>query len=367
MANLFIVFMPFQLFVAQQIIRHEHLEDCILIEGYRSKRGETHDLMIIESLWKKRISFEEIALFTREDLSFIKGNIATWKNYKWLKRILNTNNVGTIYLGEAQNQGLRFIAKVFNKKNYKIVYFEEGTSHYCFTTTEIDKKIKTRCKIFMMDYLYYLPLFHIKFGIWRYNKKISFSNLPIYRRYSMIPNFFHEPYDVVLPVVPMKSKQMENYLSSTWKECGEDNAVMFMTDPVKEYLGKNWKAIYSKSIQEVFSSLPKDKTVIIKYHHRDSEESKNIIKKTLTDMGLKYKELAAKINIPVEYYLQSYGFEKVYVLNSSTYFYNGIIYPKVDFGFMLPTIYKNALEIGISKENQVSIKKLLNLKKLSNN
>lgn len=367
MGNLFIVFMPFQLFVAQQIIRHEHLDDCILVEGYRDLFGDTYDLICIDSLWNKRICFEKIALFTREDLPFIQGNIEAWKNYKKLKNILETNNVGTIYLGEAQNQGIRFIAKVFHHAKYRIVFYEEGTSHYCYTATEMDKRFKTLCKITIMDFFYYLPLFHTKFAKWRYNKKISFSHLPIYIRYSIIPNFFHESYDKVLPVIPMVSKKMEEYLSSTWEKCGEDNAVMFMTDPVKEYLGDNWAAIYAKSIQEAFSSLPKDKTVIIKYHHRDPEDSKNLIKKTLTDMGLKFKELATKINIPVEYYLQSYHFEMVYVINASTYFYNEIVYPKVDFVFLLPILYNNARQIGINEYAEERIKTIIDLRKFSKN
>ena len=58
MGNLFFVFTPLQLFVAQQIIRQEELKDCILVESFvKDNRHflEVYDMMLIKGLWKKKM------------------------------------------------------------------------------------------------------------------------------------------------------------------------------------------------------------------------------------------------------------------------------------------------------------------------
>ena len=56
MANLFIAFTPFQLFVAQQIVNQEELSDNILIEGYVGNNShfyDIYDMMEMDNFWKK--------------------------------------------------------------------------------------------------------------------------------------------------------------------------------------------------------------------------------------------------------------------------------------------------------------------------
>ena len=361
-AKLFCVFMPFQLYVAQQIIRHEKLENCILIEGYRDMFGVTYDLMRIDALWSKIVSFDYLGKFTREELPFFKGNFEAWKNYKWLSKLLEDNNVDNIYLGEATNQGIRFIAKIFSSKGYKITYFEEGTSHYSFVPYPSDKRLKTLVKILLMDICYYLPLYHTTFATWRYNTKKSFDGLPIYRRYSIIPNYHHKSFDKVLPVTSMISSQMAEYIKESLNDCPQEGVDLFMTEPLERFGDKKYE-IYKETLYEVLPSLPKEKILLLKFHPRDTDKERKILTDALDNLGIRYKVLAAKINIPVEYFLQSYHFSKVYFFNASTYFYNGIVYPRTKFVCLLPVLYRNALEIGISEETRRWMEKIMDMRK----
>ncbi len=361
-SKVFCVFMPFQRYVAQQIVRYENLENCILIERDRESVGKIYDLMCVDSLWSKRISFDNLAKFTREDLPFIDGNIEAWRNYKWLKKLLQENNVDVIYLGEATNQGIRFIAKVFGSQGYKITYFEEGTSHYSFVPYPSDKRLKTLVKILLMDICYYLPLYHTTFATWRYNTKKSFDGLPIYRRYSIIPNYHHKSFDKVLPVTSMISSQMAEYIKESLNDCPQEGIVLFMTEPLERFGDKKYE-IYKETLYEVLPSLPKEKMLLLKFHPRDTDKERKILTDALDNLGIRYKILAARINIPVEYYLQLCHFDKVYFFNASTYFYNGIVYPRTTFVCLLPVLYRNALVMGVSEETRKWMEKIIDIRK----
>lgn len=61
MSHLFVVFTPFQLFIAQQLVHQEQLKDCILIEAYVAGNPhfiEIYDMMEMEGMWKKNILFQ---------------------------------------------------------------------------------------------------------------------------------------------------------------------------------------------------------------------------------------------------------------------------------------------------------------------
>ena len=113
MANLFFVFTPLQLLVAQQIVHQEELIDCILIEGHVQQPQnrnfyDIYDFIEIEGMWKKKIVFPEIAQWDGLKIAGIKDAKHAYNNYKFLRRIVEENNVETIYLGEIQNQAYRF-------------------------------------------------------------------------------------------------------------------------------------------------------------------------------------------------------------------------------------------------------------------
>lgn len=358
--NVFIVFMPFQLYVAQQIIKQENLKNCILVDGYRSLFAKTYDLIIIEELWHSRINFEKIALFTGEELQFPRNIYQTFCNYRKFLDVLRKYNISDIYIGEVKNQGLRFLARSFSHKGYKINYFEEGTSHYNFIPEPIKRDAKIKVKEYIKDIFYYLPLYHIRYAKWEYNRCLPIENIKINKRFSIIPGYFNEKFDVQLKPQILTSKKMRKYLDNTFSE-PIGNYILFMTDPIEEYLGEKWKKILEYAIKKSFKTIDNNTYIILKFHHRDSDELKSFVQKCLNDLNFKYVVLASRVNIPVEFYLQKFNFDRIIFINASTFFYNGYVYPQTNFTSILPYIYEKSKELNIDKNGLIWMQNILNM------
>jgi hypothetical protein len=345
MANLFIVFTPFQLFVAQQIVNQEKLADNILIEGYVGNNShfyDIYDMMAMENYWKKRIHFPDIVSWDGLRTTSIKDAKKAYANYKKIKNILINNNIDTIYISEFQNQAMRFTDVLFSHQGYKVIFFEEGSAHYVNRPYVPDNSFRHKLKIFLRDALYYLPIYHVRFAKWRYNVNMPYDELPIYKRYNILP-FHHEPYDVELKVSEIASDRIKKYMESEIIE-NESNRALLMTDPMAELIHEENMYIYFDTIKGFINEIPKETTVHIKYHPRDPQESRKKTEEVINNIGINYKILSKDINVPVEYYLQKYRFDKVFIFNASTYFYNGYVYPHCDFIKMLPSIYNKCIE-----------------------
>ena len=102
--------------------------------------------------------------------------------------------------------------------------------------------------------------------------------------------------------------------------------------------------LYFETIEECFEKLSKDTKVYIKYHPRDSKESREKVENLAKKCNLNYAVLCQEINIPVEYILQLYSFDEVYVFNASTYFYNGTLYPETRYHKLIPVLYKKGIK-----------------------
>lgn len=345
MANLFIVFTPFQLFVAQQIVKQERLGNNILIEGYVGSNSHFYDiynLMIMDGYWDKIIEFPDIVSWDGLRTASLKDVQKAYSNYKKLKKILVDNNIDVIYISEFQNQTMRFTDVLFSHQGYKVVFFEEGSAHYVNRAYQPNNSLKTSIKIFLRDFLYYLPIYHVRFAKWRYNVNKTYEKLPIYKRYNILP-LHHESYDVDLKISDVTSDRLMAYMKSEIDET-EANRVLFMTDPMAELIhGKNMY-IYFDTIKSFLSQIPPGTIVYIKYHPRDPEKRRKKTETIIKDLGIKYKILSKDINIPVEYYLQNFKFNSIYIFNASTYFYNGYVFPHCHFVKMLPTIYDKCIE-----------------------
>lgn len=346
MGNLFIVFMPFQLFVAQQIIKYKNLKNNILVLGYNvpSMFSSIYDMICINELWDKKIDFYDIAIWTGGRTKSYKDVKNAYDNYKKLKYIINENNVGSIYVGEILNESNRFNIVLFSHQGYKVSVFEEGSSHYVERAIKKNNSLKMRIKVFLHDFLYYLPIYHVKFAKYRYNYGIDANELPIYRRYSIVPGYFNEPYDEVLPVIKLSSKKLDDYLNGSIENSTRDK-LLFISQP--RYDNPKLEQCCFDVVKCFFSSITTDKIVYIKFHPREKEYARNRIKGIFAELGFNYKVLSEDINIPVEYYLQMYKFEKLVLFDSSTYFYNGYIYPKTQIVSLLPQLYVMCKEKNI--------------------
>lgn len=350
MSNLFITFTPFQLFVAQQIINQEKLNNNILIEGYVQYNHhfiQIYDMMKINDMWDNSILFPEISYWDGITNRTIKDNITAYNNYKRLCKIVEEYDIDTIYMGEIQNTSIRLLDVIFDKKGIKTVFFEEGSSHYVNRTYNENITLKLKIKILLRDLFYYLPIFGVKFAKWRYIPNYPSTNLPMYRRYSIVP-YYNECFDIRLYPTELFSDRISEFLK---QEIGnEQDRVLLLTDPLAELIGKDNIKYYLEVIEECFKMMSQDLKIYIKYHPRDPIETRNEVIKLANKYQLNYKILSKNINIPVEYYLQKYDFKYIWVFNASTFFYNGYIFKKQNFKKLLPRLYEK-LEKNSFKNN----------------
>jgi len=344
--NLFIVFTPLQLFVAQQIIRQESLENNVIIEGWRNLFAKTYDMMRINELWAERIEWQDISLWDRGRIKGINDIWTTYKNFKRIKNICNRYKISTIYLGEVLNQACRFTAVLFSNLKYEIVFFEEGTSHYINRPYIKKNSLSHRLKIWIYDLLYYLPLYHVRFAEWRLNTNMPYDKLPIDKRFSIIP-FHNKAFDTRLYVKPMFSSELMEYVKTNFSNGVNERRYMLMTDPLRELMKKEDLYLYFETIKECVDSIDRSIVLYIKFHPREIESSRKRILEIVHDSGIKFKVLSEEVNICVEYYLQLFSFEKIFFFNAATYFYNGYAFPKTEFVKLMPIVYKKAKEKGI--------------------
>lgn len=347
MANLFIIFMPFQLFTAQQIIRQEKLKNNVIILGYRSLFDDIYDMMFMEELWNEKIDIEDYAKWVGNHLNSYKEMCGMRRNFKYLKYVCEKYNVETIYLGEVLNQSCRFTALWFSHLNYKIVFFEEGTSHYLKRPDVPLKSFSGKVKGFLLDYCYFLPCYGIKFSSWHSAPKSSYDSLPMDKRFSMIP-FHNKPFDVRLNVEPMFSPKLKSYVETNISADINEKRILLMTDPMYELLDKEHLYIYYDTIKTCVQKIGKERMLYVKFHPREIKLSRDNTINIIRDTGIQFKVLSEEVNVSVEYYLQKYHFEKIYFFNASTYFYNGYAFPKTDFVTLLPELYEKAGANGAS-------------------
>lgn len=346
MGNLFIVFTPLQLFVSQQIIRQEKLKNNVVIFGWDSQFHDAFEMMCLDELWHKKVFREDINKWG----SFKLNNFTSIKkikdDFKWLKKTCEEEHIETIYLGEILNQMCRFVAVAFSHLKYKIVFFEEGTSHYVNRPYNMEQTWQEKIKESLLDMLLFKPAFGCDFAKWHCTPNRPYDDLPMDKRYSMIP-FHHQIFDVPLSVEPMFSSKLKKYVESNIRSGVEERRVMLMTDPLRELMKKDDLYLYFETIQETISSLDFDVVLYLKFHPREIQTSRDKILEIARQSGVKFKILSEKVNICVEYYLQMFKFEKVFFFNAATYFYNGYAFPKTEFVKLMPVLYKKAKAVGI--------------------
>ena len=350
MANLFLVFTPFQFFAAQQIVHSQGLHDNILIEGYVTTNKhfiEIFDFMEIEGMWKEKHVIPDIEHWDGNRIKSIKDAITVYKKYLKIKRIAEKNNVDKVFLGEIQNQTCRFTAVLFDHLGYDIAFFEDGMSHYMNRHYTPDNSTKRKIKIFFHDLFYYIPIYHIKFAQWRYSgSKPLNEDFPKYERYSLIP-YYHESFDIYIKSVPLASERIRQYINKTIEEeAGTGSSILLMTDPLKEVIPAKFMFCYYDVIKDALKELDKETIVYIKFHPRDPKDSQNKVIKLVEELGIRYKILSSEINIPVEYFLQYISFKRILFFNAATYFYNGYVFPKRNFTSLLPPLREKCIKNG---------------------
>jgi len=363
MAKLFVVATPFQLLVAQQVVQQEGFKDAVLLESYVGIHRDmlrSYEVCRIDSLWVKRL--HSVGAFPSWDnggVDLLHTAHVTMHRYRKIRRILEDNNVDSIFLADYQNQTYRFMTILFARLGYKMCFYEEGYSQYVIRPYVIARGVRAKLKELFLDGLYYLPLYHIKFAYWRNSPNRPYYGLPIYRRYSIVPGLLKEVYDVQLHCKTMLSEKLKAFLKHEMPDNKAIKKVLLLTDPMSEVLPKQFRYLYFNELEKAFTCLDKETTLYIKYHPRDTLEDRKKTEALASQKGVKFKVISSEVNIPVEYFLQAVDFESILFFNTSTYFYNGYLFPKKLFHSLLPDLLINAINNNVPKSSIDHIQRLI--------
>lgn len=355
MANLFFIHTPLELFIAQQIIHQEKLTDNVMLYGYIGDNKhflDIYDLIQIPSLWKAKVKMLDVGEWA--DISkrhLLKGMVRTYRRFQTINAILELYGIDTLYLGDMNNFSCKFGATLYKKKGVRIVFFEEGTNHYALITPLIrGGYLLSRVLAIFFDCFYYYPIYHLRFGTWCFVKALPFDKLPIDIRYSAVP-LYHETFDRQLRGQQLFSDKLEQFLC---QEKGNlppiGDYILFMSQIIYKSYGNI--DLYLQILEHYFQKLNHNQVIIIKFHPREQECDKKAIVRMVERCGFSYHILSDQINIPVEYYLQKITFKEIITFFSSTAMYNGYLYPKMQFTYLLHPYYNLCKEHNERKISQ---------------
>lgn len=342
MANLFFIHTPLELLIAQQIINQEKLADNVMLYGYVGNNKHFLDiyrLTIIPTMWVESILMYDVAGWAAiEKRHLLKTTIRTICRYREICSLLKAYRIDTLYLGDMNNFSCKFGAKLFKKKGYKIVFFEEGTSHYNFHIhPRKGGYLLNKLLSIFFDCFYYLPIYHFRFATYCFLKDLPFSELPIDLRYSVVP-YYHEDYDKQIRVERLFSSDLAQFLDDEVAKISNiESCVLFMSQNIYESLGN--LNLFLQVVEGYFSTLDSTSILFIKFHPREQEEERKAVVRLAEKYHLAFHILSAQMNIPVEYYLQYVKFKEVVTFFSSTAMYNGYLFPEMKFTFLLRPFY----------------------------
>lgn len=344
MANLFLIHTPFQLFVAQQIIKQEKLQDNIMLKNYVPGNKhflDIYDLMIIPELWAEQIQepcFLGWALVKFEYLPSPRALYTTKKRMKQFlsdfDQIIEKRKIKSIYLGEISNTGLQLITYYYSKKGLEICFFEEGSSHYKYRSvpemSNFMERLYYKFLEVIMDTLLYKPLLGISYANhYYYNHK--YEELPFTERYSIIP-CYHTDRDKTISVKMLLSDQLHNYILNEIKGIDFENkkVYLFISSLVYEITTDDDFIVEEAVIEDMAKQIEPDSVLLIKFHPREKKEHEERMLSIFKKFNFEYRILGRTYNIPVEFYLQYFSFSKIYAFANSSIFYNGYIFPTTE-------------------------------------
>ena len=353
MANLFFIHTPLQLMIAQMIIEQEKLTDNVMLCGYVDDNKhflQLYDLIRLDEIWRDIEPMEDVArwaMFSRKKP--FSGGIHAYRRFCYIYGIIKKYQIDTLFLGDMWNSSCQLAAMSYHRKGLRICFFEEGNGHYILPHGYgMSGSCTDKVYALLMDTFYYLPLYGVRMEYVLYWKGITFKDIPMDARYSVVP-FYHEKFDIQLTVKPLLSEKLVRLIANEVRHVGQKVNTLLMTSPIYEWMGDHYKKdedAYVKTIIEYMKSIGKGICIHIKFHPREKEYIRKRLLMELTKSNIDYIILGSELNIPVEYYLQYIHYEKIIVFLSSSSFYNGYLFPKVKFVSILENYYNNCKAAG---------------------
>lgn len=353
MRVLFFVHTPLQLFVAQQIIYQEQLDEVVFLLGTNGNNPsfyQAYDLMLSDDISKYKIYrmdyLSEWALITRRKIFMdIKKVLA---NEKIISEILISEKVDVIYLGDMNDISYKFTSFLYKRRGYKIYFYEEGLSHYYDTPYYARYKAINSIFCFFLDLFFYLPFYHFTFGRYMLRfKHLSYSELPIDCRYSVL-DFYHEKYDkrVCFSYV---NKSLEHYIIDSTKSNDNSKITLFLSQPIYEYWG-NFDLYLS--VLKSYLKLNSEIFYIIKYHPREKKQNKDAIENLFKTLNINYSIISQNIPIPVEAFLIYFKPKTILMFGSSSLKYIPYLSPESELIMLMGRFIK------ICEDNNYDVKEL---------
>lgn len=348
MANLFFVYTPFQLYVAQEIIIQENLQNNILLKGY--VLGSPHFLdiyeyMKIKKCWDKEIFMERIGSWLDVDLYHPFNSVFRInKDYKYVQNILKQNSVTSIYFGDINNKSARLASRVFSAQGIMLNFYEEGASHYHIYNSGAclsHRPFMAKLYQYFFDLVLFIPTFRQRLGKYVFSRESSIDEINIQTRYSIIPQY-HEAFDRQLFCKGYMGEKAITYIDNECSNIDVDNCILFLDQPIYEIVNGSLQC-YLETLSDFFNTLPSQTFIVIKYHPRESFEVKGEIEKLVTRVGLKYTIISSKVNLPVELYMQRLKFKQVVNIFTSAAFYNGYLFNKIPYKYLLEEYYQKCM------------------------
>lgn len=336
--NLFFIHTPFQLFVVNQIINYKHLKHNVAVLGFVQNNRHFYQLyeyMIEDDTFEYIYHFDDLenwALITLH--SPFKSIFRIKDNYKFLVKIIKKHSVKSIYLGDINNFSCKFSSFIFSRKKIEIVFYEEGSSHYCYQKHNFKMNMFLKTVLcFFYDSCFYLPLWGVRYAKWRFKEDIPFGKLHIDKRYSIV-HTFHENFDENLPIsktIPSKIKQVVLNDIKGLENINYNEMLLYISSPIYEDFGSEGFELFFTFLSQKLDMYSSKTVFVIKYHPRDTELFKQRFQKELLNRSINYIVIGNFVNIPLEYYLQCFDFNRMITFLSSVSFYNGIIYKRAEF------------------------------------
>ena len=342
--NLFFIHTPFQLFVAQQLIHDQKLKNNCMVYGYIDKNEHflnIYNIIRIDSMWKSCFFIENIASWPQIDFrNILHTNKEIKKTDTYIKEIIKRNNISDIYFGDMNNRSYQLLSFVYSKRGLHVNFFEEGSSHYVNLghCASYGNYLYRLSKSIISDLLIYKRYWGLCFGKWIYFKTMDYSLLPINKRYSFVPYYYKENFDVIIHPSLLLSDKLKAIISEEVSNINLNNVILFLSEPLDETSSDSYK-MELETIRIAFSDLSKDNVILIKFHPRENVFKQKEILKIFSNLGFNYRVISQTINVPVEYYLQLLNFKDIYTFLCSTSFYNGYIYKKTRIHTLLPVYY----------------------------
>lgn len=297
--NYFFIHTPFQLIVAQGIIKVHCLEENIVFFGHTGTNAERQYLVIqdilIESLWQQVHQIGNLHNYVpnlSNPLSFFKVK----RTLSELNRKIEKNSATHLFFGDLN--AIAYIVMIRYFKVKKISVFEEGLSHYNLSILQ-PKASANFLKGFVYNFLgnYITSINSISKYI--FNKELSSFDFEIYKRYNILNRTKSESFDERLDLKSvLKEGVNPKFIEplKVFKELG--SPVIFLSSTIRNFFddGVNTDAMIVERISKLF---PYD-VIFIKFHPNDDIVLTRKIINIIKEKGINASELNIPSEMPIE-------------------------------------------------------------------